>query len=359
MAAQHQQVQHQQPPNLFQPQPQSHFSPWSNSPSPNDEQQQALGFGHGQQQAANASHAQQAALDADMDMTGTDDVPMASAEPHPLTVTTTATDESNGNTMHLSPGPFAAAEASSVAAPRMPTPINPSFGSHFGGRSSMGHGGGTLATGYREMQQQDRAVPRTAASAMHDVGMGGGCHSGGAFGWVNRRLPSPISESGNEDLQQASADGAGDAMAHEMTRHDGHQSGHRLDGMWHANLQCSPHDVSMEASEHDGSHLPYATSHSAPTTPAGAPAHDPLMLQHQQHQGQQGQQMDGIDGMSPEQRQQQQQMPKRPGHTRSRHTLNSWTLQPGMKRSFSIGFRADCDKCRQKVPGHFNHIIVS
>ena len=51
---------------------------------------------------------------------------------------------------------------------------------------------------------------------------------------------------------------------------------------------------------------------------------------------------------------------KRFGHTRSKHTLNSWTaLQPGMKRSFSIGYRSDCEKCRDKVPGHFNHIIIS
>ena len=49
----------------------------------------------------------------------------------------------------------------------------------------------------------------------------------------------------------------------------------------------------------------------------------------------------------------------RKGHSRSRHTLNSWTIHPGMKKSFSIGYRADCEKCRNKVPGHFNHIIVS
>jgi hypothetical protein len=48
------------------------------------------------------------------------------------------------------------------------------------------------------------------------------------------------------------------------------------------------------------------------------------------------------------------------GHARSRHTINSWTAaQPGMKKSFSIGYRADCEKCRLKVPGHFNHIIIS
>ena len=51
--------------------------------------------------------------------------------------------------------------------------------------------------------------------------------------------------------------------------------------------------------------------------------------------------------------------PAKKGHTRSRHTLSSWTCKPGMKRSFSIGYRSDCEKCRLKVPGHFNHIVIS
>lgn len=51
--------------------------------------------------------------------------------------------------------------------------------------------------------------------------------------------------------------------------------------------------------------------------------------------------------------------PSRKGHCRNTHTVNTWTWQPGMKRSFSIGYRSDCEKCRLKVPGHFNHIIVS
>ncbi|OIW24679.1 hypothetical protein CONLIGDRAFT_584053 [Coniochaeta ligniaria NRRL 30616] len=51
--------------------------------------------------------------------------------------------------------------------------------------------------------------------------------------------------------------------------------------------------------------------------------------------------------------------PPRKGHSRSRHTVNNWTQQPGMKKSFSIGYRSDCEKCRLKVPGHFNHIIIS
>ncbi|RKF72564.1 hypothetical protein GcM1_247051 [Golovinomyces cichoracearum] len=30
-----------------------------------------------------------------------------------------------------------------------------------------------------------------------------------------------------------------------------------------------------------------------------------------------------------------------------------------IKRSFSMGYRTNCDKCRLKVPGHFSHIITS
>ncbi|KAG9254718.1 uncharacterized protein F5Z01DRAFT_90707 [Emericellopsis atlantica] len=51
--------------------------------------------------------------------------------------------------------------------------------------------------------------------------------------------------------------------------------------------------------------------------------------------------------------------PERRGHMRSKHTINTWTWQPGMKKSFSVGYRQDCEKCRLKVPGHFNHIIIS
>ncbi|KAK0104571.1 hypothetical protein ONS95_004857 [Cadophora gregata] len=55
--------------------------------------------------------------------------------------------------------------------------------------------------------------------------------------------------------------------------------------------------------------------------------------------------------------------PTKKGHTRSKHSLRNWTgfgseLNGGMKRSFSMGYRADCEKCRLKVPGHFSHIIT-
>lgn len=55
----------------------------------------------------------------------------------------------------------------------------------------------------------------------------------------------------------------------------------------------------------------------------------------------------------------------RKGHTRSKHSLRPWTGPGGdpgeggmMKRSFTMGYRSDCEKCRLKVPGHFSHIIT-
>lgn len=58
--------------------------------------------------------------------------------------------------------------------------------------------------------------------------------------------------------------------------------------------------------------------------------------------------------------------PTKKGHQRSKHSVRQWSgfggdLQSagqGVKRSFSMGYRADCDKCRLKVPGHFSHIIT-
>jgi hypothetical protein len=58
--------------------------------------------------------------------------------------------------------------------------------------------------------------------------------------------------------------------------------------------------------------------------------------------------------------------PTKKGHSRSKHSLRNWTGFGGelngsganMKRSFTMGYRADCEKCRNKVPGHFSHIIT-
>lgn len=33
------------------------------------------------------------------------------------------------------------------------------------------------------------------------------------------------------------------------------------------------------------------------------------------------------------------------------------SIQPRTKAKLSMGYRADCEKCRARVPGHYNHVI--
>ncbi|KAK2055623.1 hypothetical protein LY76DRAFT_180302 [Colletotrichum caudatum] len=203
---------------------------------------------------------------------------------------------------------------------RMPTPIQPNFAaqvrggawggpgpavSHLSGVVNMGH----MHAGFGA--DQSRCIPRSMEPAddWHAV--------------QNRRLPSPISE--GED--SSSHPGSGSLSPPGMVLDNGFPSNltmrleqSSLDGHGHQ-------DTGMMEVEHHHHHmLDDATNDSAPTETTSAPA-------------------------TPS--------PGRRGHIRSRHTVNSWTWQPGMKKSFSIGYRADCEKCRLKVPGHFNHIVVS
>ncbi|KAK4133716.1 hypothetical protein BT67DRAFT_41356 [Trichocladium antarcticum] len=136
----------------------------------------------------------------------------------------------------------------------------------------------------------------------------------------NRRLPSPISECGAEDLLDNSG------MGFDSSSHFG---GH---------LGRLTHEHPLLASLPPRASSALEVGHSAREN---TPTAEHLI----------GNAMDVESPGTPS---------PRKGHTRSKHTVNSWTtLQPGMKRSFSIGYRADCDKCRMKVPGHFNHIIIS
>ncbi|KMP04528.1 hypothetical protein CIHG_07736 [Coccidioides immitis H538.4] len=47
--------------------------------------------------------------------------------------------------------------------------------------------------------------------------------------------------------------------------------------------------------------------------------------------------------------------PARPAFNSS----NRSQVQPLPKRTIAMGFRADCEKCRQRVPGHYSHIIIT
>ncbi|GAP91465.1 putative DNA polymerase III subunits gamma and tau-like protein [Rosellinia necatrix] len=207
-------------------------------------------------------------------------------------------------------------------AARMPTPIHCTFaaqvrGNSWGAVSLVDESGNAtilqscndVASPQRYLQQ-DPSVPRSLD---------------GSTEWSmvqNRRLPSPISENGGEDAPTSPGmvlDNCSPVMA-QLQRpclpHMTHSMNPHTMPL-HPNIRMSPQPSEADAAmmDHDGE-----SPSSAPPTPSPRGKF---------------------------------------GHSRSKHTLNSWTLQPGMKKSFSIGYRADCEKCRLKIPGHFNHIIIS
>lgn len=194
---------------------------------------------------------------------------------------------------------------------RMPTPIQPSFAAQVRGRRCEWAGPGPAVSnvnGVVNMGHQETGlaneprVPRVIP-----------CDADWQSIQNNRRLPSPISEV--EDVMSLPLDGAADIS---------------VEGGVPEILQGSyvlPEDVEPHDMEHPNAMMDVETS----------PASQFAELD--------------TDPESPS--------PNRRGHMRSKHTINTWTWQPGMKRSFSIGYRADCEKCRLKVPGHFNHIIIS
>lgn len=195
----------------------------------------------------------------------------------------------------------------------MPTPIQPSFAAQVKGQHCEWAGpgpdvkmlNGIVNLGHHQAGLSgDQCVPRALAD-------------GGSWHAVpnNRRLPSPISEAGDASLYPtpSSADMAVDDPSGRQCRTVGASLPMRASSA-HAML----HPNTMMDVE---SQPPFAT----PVPEA--------------------------DQVTPS--------PGRRGHVRSKHTVNSWTWQPGMKKSFSIGYRSECEKCRLKVPGHFNHIVIS
>ncbi|PHH89338.1 hypothetical protein CDD83_6237 [Cordyceps sp. RAO-2017] len=239
--------------------------------------------------------------------------PAASSQPHDadMDMTDSAPSPSPyrvGENRHL-------LEASARdAVGRMPTPIQPSFAAQVRGQHCEWAGPGPVVkslngivnlghhqTGFSD----DQCVPRAMAGepdwhAVH----------------TNRRLPSPISEAGDAS-QCPGSSCSGDMMVDD-------------DAAGRPRFADTPR--LMRSSSADGMLHPNAVMDVESQPAIHAADHEP-------------------DSASPS--------PGRRGHTRSKHTVNTWTWQPGMKKSFSIGYRSDCEKCRLKVPGHFNHIIIS
>lgn len=243
-------------------------------------------------------------VDMDMDMDGADQ--------------TQAQDSHHLETGSSQPDPV---QPGGIAS-RMPTPIHCSFAAQVRGNNWGGAAGSALQhSGNGFCAPPDRSIPRSIDhNAMNDWNL-----------MRDRRLPSPISESGGEDfgsprmvldtqLRQGMPPRAASAMDFSPAR------------------TMSAFSTLSDSTGEFNSLTPTDTCHttSSASECGVANAHTNAM---------------DIEHAAPS--------PKK-GHTRSRHTLNSWTQNvPGMKKTFSIGYRADCEKCRQKVPGHFNHIIVS
>ncbi|XP_044719023.1 uncharacterized protein HRG_07588 [Hirsutella rhossiliensis] len=194
-----------------------------------------------------------------------------------------------------------------------PSPYRPSFAAQVRGQHCEWAGpgpdvktlNGIVNMGHHQTGlSDDQCVPRVMANGTdwHAV------HN-------NRRLPSPISEAG--DTSQYPASGSASMV---IDVENGHQY-----GLPEASLP-------MHSPPAHAMHHPNAMMDVESQPPLPAAESEP-------------------DLVSPS--------PGRRGHVRSKHTVNSWTWQPGMKKSFSIGYRSDCEKCRLKVPGHFNHIVIS
>ncbi|KAI5464843.1 hypothetical protein BGZ63DRAFT_350626 [Mariannaea sp. PMI_226] len=202
---------------------------------------------------------------------------------------------------------------SDTANGRMPTPIQPSFAAQVRGQQCEWAGpgpavkvlNGVVNLGHHQTGFSDtQCVPRTMASsnAWQDV-------------QNNRRLPSPISEGDDSMANSTFVDSGDSGMT--MDTHVPDQQ-----------FECfAPQPSPPHAMEHPNAMIDIDSQ-----TPSQA--------------------VDGEeDPTTPS--------PSRRSHIRNYHTINNWTWQPGMKKSFSIGYRSDCEKCRLKVPGHFNHIIIS
>ncbi|KAI1166640.1 hypothetical protein F5B18DRAFT_23816 [Nemania serpens] len=228
-----------------------------------------------------------------------------------------------GSSDALQPSSLRPDVAALHAAGRMPTPIHCTFaaqvrGNNWGVMPSV-DGGGDASM----WQQNGNAIPSSQLYPHRDPSVPRSLDGVTEWSMVQtRRLPSPISENGGEDAPSSPAmmlDGCSPEMAQLQRRcppHMAHSTSPHAMPL-HPNIRMSPQPADTDAAmmDTDG-----GSPSSAPATPSPRGKY---------------------------------------GHSRSKHTLNNWTLQPGMKKSFSIGYRADCEKCRMKIPGHFNHIIIS
>jgi len=258
-------------------------------------------------------------------------------------------------TTQLEPGSFQPdAQASNIMG-RLPTPIQPSFAAQLRGNNWGGAAGNIMHSSPQPlMRPRSPLVHNAAVSDGARPGMGASHFSTdmsvprtldhmAMTEWNkvhNRSLPSPISESGGEEM------GSPDMVLDNQFRPSSAMPMAGVPTRTSSSMSLPPY---LNRDHHEHSVSPEA-QHKTVQWPSGSSATSTL-AEDTANSVSGSQSMDTDPPTTPS--------PARKGHTRSRHTVNNWTLHPGMKKSFSIGYRADCEKCRNKVPGHFNHIIVS
>lgn len=282
-----------------------------------------------------------------------DDMDMMMDNPEPtgafVTVAHQPQEKGEHQGHHLHPGSL---QPDPIGPPtitgRMPTPIQPSFAAQIrGGTKNWSGAAGNIMgtpppqhiqnsafTTHSNIHASQQGLPGFHVSSTETMPSGAVPRTldSGMGEWSlvqNRRLPSPISESGGEG--DSSQNSSGMIMDSTAVCHDYY-------GPQHGLIPGLPPRASS-AMEMGGS---------SPAVNVPSRVATPHVIVTGGHEGEGC--MD-VEAATPS--------PPRKGHSRSRHTVNNWTQQPGMKKSFSIGYRSDCEKCRLKVPGHFNHIIIS
>ncbi|EEP76780.1 predicted protein [Uncinocarpus reesii 1704] len=146
--------------------------------------------------------------------------------------------------------------------------------------------------------------------------------------WRRRRLPSPISE----DEAQA------DAM-----------------GFTESSERCPDEIVNFPGSYNPSGIRISITPAQANVLPAGPPQ-VPNLQTTQDTSAENWQNMDLPPGNSPTTHDSSNASSSRPVSQLNGHLTGS---ERPKKLTIAMGYRADCDKCRQRVPGHYSHIIRS
>lgn len=216
---------------------------------------------------------------------------------------------------NLSPWPVSAKSSGSLQPSPIPQHLINQSLSISGGRTATPiYGHFTVNMNAEAMMEDDPSMPpQTTASRSNDIE-----GTGETEWWRRRRLPSPISE--DENSMNSNSQGHG-----------------------------------TESQSNHGLSLP-------DTPPLGVPSEPtsswPVSTQRDGCEREQGSSAPSMEASAAGLLRNRSSFVDLAGNSRESIVNTSSTVEKG-KISFSMGYRADCDKCRRRVPGHYSHIIRS